>query len=75
MKDYSLMKCLISLLKINIFHEMSPVLNREILASISYYLSHMRYMNLLMWDLKLEAPYLIYQKYLIRAVMMVLPTK
>ena len=74
MKDYSLMKCLISLLKINIFHEMSPVLNREILALISHYLSHMRYMNLWMWDLKSEAPYLIYQKHLIRGVMMVLPT-
>ena len=51
LKDYSLTKCLNSLLKKNLFYQISPALNRVILALISYYLSLMRYMNLLMWDL------------------------
>ena len=42
-----------------------------ILALISCYLSLMRYINLLMWDSKLEASSLIYQKHLIRCGMMV----
>ena len=43
-----LTKCLTFLLKINLFHRISPVLNRVILALISCYLSLMRYMILLM---------------------------
>ena len=46
-----------------LFNEM---LNRTIVALISCYLSPMRYMNLLILDLKLEASSLIYQKHLIR---------
>ena len=53
------------------FHQISPVLNRVILALISCYLSLMRYINLLMWGLKLEASSLIYQKHLIKCGMMV----
>ena len=58
--------------KFNLFHRICPVLNRVILELISCYLSLMRYMNLLMWDL--EASSLIYQKYLIRCDMMVSST-
>ena len=61
-------------MKINLFHRISPVLNRVILALISCYLSLMRYMNLLTWDSKSEASSLIYQKHLIRCGMMVSST-
>ena len=61
-------------LKINLFHRISPVLNQVILSLISCYLLLMRYMNLLMWDSKLEASSLIYQKHLIRCGMMVSST-
>ena len=50
------------LLKINLFHRISQVLNRVILALINCYLSLMRYMNLLTRDAKLEASSLIYDK-------------
>ena len=48
--------------------------NRVILALISCYLPLMRYMNLLMWDSKLEASSLIYLKHLKRCGMMVSST-
>ena len=53
-------------LKINLFHRISPVLKLVILALTRCYLSLTRYMNLLMWDLKLEASSLICQKHLIK---------
>lgn len=56
------------LLKISVFHQISLVLNRLILALISCYLTRMRYMNLLMSGLKLETSFLICQNYLIRHV-------
>ena len=59
------------LLKINLLHQISLVLNPLILALIRCYLSLMRYMDLLMWGLKLEAFSLIYPKYLIRCGMTV----
>ena len=40
LKDYCLTKCLTSLLKINLFHRISPVLNRVILALINWSISH-----------------------------------
>ena len=55
--------------KTKLLHQISPVLNRVILALISCYLSLMRYMNLLVCGLKLEASSLIYQKHLIRCSM------
>ena len=48
--------------------------NRVILALISCYLPLMRYINLLMWDSKLEASSLIYLKHLKRCGMMVSST-
>ena len=42
LKDYCLTKCSTSSLKINLFHQISPVLNRVILALISCYLPLMR---------------------------------
>ena len=48
--------------------------NRDVLALVSCYLSRMKYMNLLMWDSKLESSSLIYQKHLIRCGMMVSST-
>ena len=59
------------LLKINLLHQISLVLNPLILALIRCYLSLMRYMDLLMWGLKLQAFSLIYPKYLIRCGMTV----
>ena len=43
LKDQCLTKCLTSLLKINLFYRISPVLNRVILALINCYLSLIRY--------------------------------
>ena len=59
------------LLKINLLHQISLVLNPVILVLIRCYLSLMRYMDLLMWGMKLEAFSLIYPKYLIRCGMTV----
>ena len=48
-------------MKINLFHQLSPVLNRVILALISCYPSLMRYMNLLMLGWKSEVSFFIYK--------------
>ena len=69
-KDYCLTNCLNSLLKINLFHQISLVLNQIILAWSSCYLSLMRWMSFLMWGLKLQASPLIYQRHLIRCGVM-----
>ena len=45
--------------------------NKLISSNQSGFKSLMRYINLLMWDLKLEASSLKYEKYLIKCGMMV----
>ena len=50
LKDYCLTKYLNSLSKINLFHQIIPVLNRMILALINCYLSLMIYMNVLIMN-------------------------
>ena len=54
------------LMKINLFLQINPVLNRVILVLISCYLSLMRYMNLSMWGLMLEAS--IYLPWYIKSI-------
>ena len=71
LKDYCSTKCFTSLLKMNLFYQISPVLNQVILALTSCYLSLMSYISPLMRGLKLEASFLIYQKHLIKCGMMV----
>ena len=51
LKDYCLTKRFIFLLKINLFHEISPVLNRVTISLISCYPSLMTCMSLWDWSL------------------------
>ena len=57
------MKCSNFLLKINPFLLVSLISNGAIPASINYYLLLMRYMALFMKVLKLEASYLVFQRF------------
>ena len=60
LKDYCLTKRLIFLLKINLFYEISPVLNRVTISLISCYLSLMTYMSLWDWSFRRLPWYMLF---------------